>query len=386
MSKENTQHVERIKKLVLAMEELDGTVVAAVQMTIRVQYPPIQPTDTIEEYMAYLRDASKACGGSNYDYASMIQYLLGTPRDKDAWIVTLAFLEEKFLGTPDVVKSIWRSRIVSLQKAAMKVVAAVEADQVFVPEEVDVVTAMVKKFNALDSFLEDVPEFIKQEEGMMESFSDELENRFDRPLRKTITYLQDLGRVGPKAGRYEPQVTPEEYSEALTKVRERSKSESTPRKVSVAKSRISPESHLFQDKNPTNVAAAYDQKSNKWNPTIIALVSVLVFLAGIPGVIAWTRSPHRPGSRSDPDFWFLIQSSILQVVSLITIVVSLQTRSRSPRQPWFWTWGFVVMSLICAVAAIPLYLFVPTEWSATVSFAGGVSQAFVVLQSVFLID
>ncbi|RFU30321.1 hypothetical protein B7463_g5999, partial [Scytalidium lignicola] len=367
MAEENKTSVRSTKKLVIAMAELDGAVVAVAQKTIRTIYPP-QPLDAIEVYINDLQDASKPCEESNYNYESMMQYLSGSPSDIDAWTITLAFIEEKFLQTTDIMKTVWRSRINLIQKAAVQVVlAAFEAPQLFNAEESVIVIAMMKKFKILDTFLEDIPEFIKERDDMMGSFSDELEDRLN-----AVIYLQDLGKVGPQAGRYQPNVTPKEYEEALEKVRQRRKSKHTPGNPATP---IPP----FQDKTPTNITTAYDQKSNKWNPTITALVSILVFLAGIPGAIAWKQSPHLAGRRSDADFWFLIQNSILQVVGLLTIVASLLTRSRLPRQPWFWTWGFVGMSSACALAAIPLYLVVPTEWSATVSFAGSAAQAFVVL-------
>ena len=36
--------------------------------------------------------------------------------------------------------------------------------------------------------------------------------------------------------------------------------------------------------------------------------------------LAWTRSQHNPGTTQDADFWTLLQSSIMQLLSLFTMI------------------------------------------------------------------
>jgi drug/metabolite transporter (DMT)-like permease len=111
-----------------------------------------------------------------------------------------------------------------------------------------------------------------------------------------------------------------------------------------------------------------------------------VILAVIPGALGWTHSPHVPGTKDDADFYFLIQTSLMQLLGLLTLTLPLLVRLRHPSQPWYWTWFFVGASFACSVAATVLYLYIPTEWSFTVSFLASAAQVFVILQTVFLVD
>jgi predicted permease len=71
----------------------------------------------------------------------------------------------------------------------------------------------------------------------------------------------------------------------------------------------------------------------------------------------------------------------MQILGLLTIILPLLLTAKLYGQPWFWTWGFVAASAFCSGAAVPLYLYVPTEWSAIVAW---LSSAFVILQGMFI--
>lgn len=88
-------------------------------------------------------------------------------------------------------------------------------------------------------------------------------------------------------------------------------------------------------------------------------------------------SPHEKGTTNDADFWFLKQASIMQ---LLGSIVSALLESRNGELP---RWRWVLPSIIaaaCSVTASPLYLLVPTEWSAFLSLIAGDTQSFMVLQ------
>ena len=55
--------------------------------------------------------------------------------------------------------------------------------------------------------------------------------------------------------------------------------------------------------------------------------------------LAWTRSQHNPGMTQDADFWTLLQSSIMQLLSLFTMIYPVWRRSWMPWGTWTWTWG-----------------------------------------------
>jgi hypothetical protein len=44
------------------------------------------------------------------------------------------------------------------------------------------------------------------------------------------------------------------------------------------------------------------------------------------------------------------------------------------------------MGIGCAIAAIPLYLYIPTIWSALISFLGSAAQAFMTLQLALILE
>lgn len=123
----------------------------------------------------------------------------------------------------------------------------------------------------------------------------------------------------------------------------------------------------------------------KWSSAVTATVAILfaVILAAIPGYKAWQYSPRQPGTISDADFWFLVQGSMMQIIGLLTIVLPLALSGRLMIQQWFWTWLLFGVSFLCSIAPIPVYLYFPTEWSATIAFLGSAAQAFVTLQALF---
>ncbi len=125
----------------------------------------------------------------------------------------------------------------------------------------------------------------------------------------------------------------------------------------------------------------------KWNSSVTATLAVLfgIIISTIPGYKAWQRSPGHPGTVSDADFWFLVQSSMMQIVGLVTIILPLAMDGRLRFRTWFWTWLLVGLSFACSIAPIPAYLYWPTEWSATIGYLGSAAQTFVTLQALFLV-
>jgi len=65
------------------------------------------------------------------------------------------------------------------------------------------------------------------------------------------------------------------------------------------------------------------------------------------------------------------------------MLISIRMQSSLSFEAWFWTWGFFGLSLACPLVAIPLYIYKPTEWSATIAFVRAAAQGFVTLQAMF---
>ncbi|KAF2198827.1 hypothetical protein GQ43DRAFT_474196 [Delitschia confertaspora ATCC 74209] len=107
-------------------------------------------------------------------------------------------------------------------------------------------------------------------------------------------------------------------------------------------------------------------------------------LAAIPGFIAWQYSPHEPNTPKDPNFWFHVESCMIQLIGLATIVLPLVWKERIHLKRWMWTWLLVVVGVVYGVGQIPMYLYLPTEWSATMAFVESAAKSFVTLQALFI--
>ena len=124
---------------------------------------------------------------------------------------------------------------------------------------------------------------------------------------------------------------------------------------------------------------------SKHHPTLSFIVPVVSILAFIPAALAWAHSSHEVGTIDDADFYQLVSASAIQLLSILTLMEPTLSNVQLKVQAWFWTRILAGASTTCALTAIPLYLLVPTEWSAAVSFGGGVAQALVTLQLMFAI-
>lgn len=141
-------------------------------------------------------------------------------------------------------------------------------------------------------------------------------------------------------------------------------------------------SHVFLDQDQKNIAHAY-QQSPGINSTLTFLVPVLSLISSIPICLAWMRSSHKTGNISDADFYQLISSSSMQLLSIMTLIIPTVSNVRLAKLAWFWTWILASVGTLCAVAAVPLYLYLSPEWSMVISFAASVAQALVILQFMF---
>lgn len=121
------------------------------------------------------------------------------------------------------------------------------------------------------------------------------------------------------------------------------------------------------------------------NVTITSLTFLFTLIASITSIIAWNKSPHAPGTRHDADFWYLVQNSLLQILSTSNTIIAIRCQPWLTLEAWFWTWAFVGVALTCETVAVPLYLYAPTEWSATMAFVGSAAQAIVALQALFTV-
>jgi hypothetical protein len=116
----------------------------------------------------------------------------------------------------------------------------------------------------------------------------------------------------------------------------------------------------------------------QWTSTLTALTGITTPLALIPTYFAWTHSSHVPGSPSDANFWWLIQSCMMTLLSVLLLCP--QICEKLPSQNRFWTCVFTVTAILATISAPVLYVYVPTVWSGVLVFVGNACQAFAVLQ------
>jgi hypothetical protein len=122
------------------------------------------------------------------------------------------------------------------------------------------------------------------------------------------------------------------------------------------------------------------------------LISVLSFfvpticlLSCIPIALAWTHSPREVGTIADANFYQSIAGSLVQLLSLATLLWPTLFHSTFSGRSWFWTWILAVFSGGFTILSVPLYVFLPTAWSMAVAFGGMIAQALIVLQIVHAI-
>jgi hypothetical protein len=134
--------------------------------------------------------------------------------------------------------------------------------------------------------------------------------------------------------------------------------------------------------SPTVVARARETSSGGLISTLSFIVPTICLLSCIPIALAWTHSPRKVGTIHDANFYQLIAGSLVQLLSLATLLWPTLFHSTFSGYYWLWTWILAVFSGVCAIISVPLYVFLPTAWSMAVSFGGMIAQALIVLQIV----
>ncbi|KAI1372932.1 hypothetical protein F4677DRAFT_448964 [Hypoxylon crocopeplum] len=113
---------------------------------------------------------------------------------------------------------------------------------------------------------------------------------------------------------------------------------------------------------------------------LMSINSVATILSLIPMGFAWSKSTGDPGSTDDPDFYQLMSGAAMQILGLYTAVWTVHKRSQDNPNAWRRALFLTAGGVACACAAVPLYIFVPTMWSAFASFFATAFQAGVTLE------
>ena len=86
------------------------------------------------------------------------------------------------------------------------------------------------------------------------------------------------------------------------------------------------------------------------------------------------------GTAKDSDFWFLVQSCGMALLSLFTMALPIGKGTNLPKASSTMLWIFMAAGAISAIAAPVSYLYLPTEWSSLLNIVAGAIQAFATLQ------
>jgi len=83
---------------------------------------------------------------------------------------------------------------------------------------------------------------------------------------------------------------------------------------------ISQASSNLRERLPTAAARAYKASPKGLISTLSFFVLAILLLSCIPIALAWTRSPRGVGSSDDANFYQLIAGSLIQLLSLATLL------------------------------------------------------------------
>ncbi|EPE28731.1 hypothetical protein GLAREA_09852 [Glarea lozoyensis ATCC 20868] len=116
--------------------------------------------------------------------------------------------------------------------------------------------------------------------------------------------------------------------------------------------------------------------------TLNFIAPSILLLSCIPISLAWLHTSLDIGSSADANFYQLISNSMIQLLSLATLLSPTLFYSKFSGYAWYWTWFLAVLSFVCTVLSLVLYCFVPVAWSMLIAFCGTVAQALILLQIV----
>jgi hypothetical protein len=131
---------------------------------------------------------------------------------------------------------------------------------------------------------------------------------------------------------------------------------------------------------PLGAAAAYPYTAASVRATLELVVPCVCLLCCIPVGYACSYGPHEPGTTSDSDFWQLVAGSVMQCLSLATLLWPAVVQRKIPRHSGIYIWLLAITSAIAVPTSIVFYSFVSARWSIVVAFAGNAAQVLILLQ------
>ncbi|KAK3622148.1 hypothetical protein LTR56_022374 [Elasticomyces elasticus] len=124
-------------------------------------------------------------------------------------------------------------------------------------------------------------------------------------------------------------------------------------------------------------ARAYAPSATHFSLKLWATYILMIFITVPTFIKAYLCSQHIRGTTSDPDFWFLLQSTAAQLISL---AFGMPPIRNTKNESMLWWLVPTVLAGIATFIAPVLYIFMPTEWSSYCQLTGAAAQIFLLLQ------
>lgn len=137
--------------------------------------------------------------------------------------------------------------------------------------------------------------------------------------------------------------------------------------------RISDEKTIFQHESRSTFPRWIQDRTTRlwWMLFIGGAISL------ISSAVGFAYSRPSKGSTKDAEFWFLVQSTTMQLLGLGIAALLEWREDAMPKHRWA-----VPAAIACflAVLAVPLYLMLPTKWSSLACVIASGLQPFLMLQ------
>ncbi|KIW19636.1 hypothetical protein PV08_00210 [Exophiala spinifera] len=351
-----------IKGLYHALEDLDRLTIdsAGILLDPKRGSWPLEATITQDDLSAVKDRKNRKTNEAENDIASILKYVESfsdTQSFAESTMASILAVSTSIPSSASMLSSrIWDYRVELFAKAMDKICRAAIPQDMKPPRDITSQT-----MSSILQRVETVEEFVER--------YDAWSGQPERTRASVELQMHSIQIAAANVGRYTPSPTADQIDEIKADIRRR-RAAGPPRFIISAY----PSTSSVQS-SPAN-----------WNPTITALISLITLVSMVPGLIGWQYSSHTRGTVKDANFWFLVQSCLVQILGVVITVFALFSSPRLPKQPWNWAWAFVVTSIGLTAGSVPAYLYAPTEWSTLMAFLGSTAQMCVVLQAMFTID
>ncbi|KAM5520415.1 hypothetical protein FOXYSP1_14305 [Fusarium oxysporum f. sp. phaseoli] len=266
---------------------------------------------------------------SQFDTESMKNYFSALPDFEALWTRVSRTILRFFQGTVRDRQGEWRIWFSRVQTAGEQTwQQAYKASYVLSNPgpSAAIINAIIDKLRLVDILLDEIHSGLYwDEDKKREHFSSELED--------TLLATIDINRRGGD-------LTAENIARFKAPIRVRRAARSSYSTSIDTGTRNSEETSLYRGPSTVNPATSDPQNHtgnrtgdrvsgrqfarpdlstaqyNKYDPTTLALVVIITIAAAGLTAKGWNLSPHKSGKLDDPDFWFLLQSSLMQLAML----------------------------------------------------------------------